>query len=71
MDGLMVSFRYYHKIKGSDVETILNKRSAEGKAIQRLKDIDNADEWITVVAKDETIDLEELDRKISEFYDSI
>jgi hypothetical protein len=48
-------------------ETIyLSPNSAEGKAILRLNDIDNSDEWITVVEKNEKIDLEELDRKIRE-----
>jgi hypothetical protein len=50
-----------------DGETIyLNPDSAERKAIQRLKDIDDPEQWITAVDRDEEVDLEDLDKLIKE-----
>lgn len=39
---------------------------AETKAFSRLKDIDNPDQWVVGVGREEKIDLEELDKKIRE-----
>ncbi|NJM75903.1 MAG: hypothetical protein HC852_09090 [Acaryochloridaceae cyanobacterium RU_4_10] len=44
----------------------LSPNSAEAKAIQRLNDLEDPDKWITVMERDEEVDLEELDKKIRE-----
>jgi hypothetical protein len=40
--------------------------SAEVKALNRLTDLDNPDQWVVAVTRDEKIDLEDLDKKIRE-----
>jgi hypothetical protein len=50
-----------------DENTIyLSPNSAEGKALERLKDIDDPEKWFTAVDYNEEIDLEDLDKKIRE-----
>lgn len=48
-------------------ETIVpSSNSSEAKALSRLVDLDNPDQWIIAVTQDEKIDLEDLDKKIRE-----
>jgi hypothetical protein len=44
----------------------IDPNSAEGKAITRIADLDNTDEWETVYKPGEFVDLVELDRQIKE-----
>lgn len=43
-----------------------SRESAEAKALSRLKDLDDPNQWVIAVAREEDIDLEELDKKIGE-----
>lgn len=42
----------------------LSPNSAEGKAVQRMKYVDDPDQWVTILDEDEEIDLDELDERL-------
>lgn len=44
----------------------LSPNSAEGKALQRMKDIDDPSQWVTVLDENEEINLDELNESLRE-----